>query len=36
MENVNLYKEITLEIIKYLKEDKLEQLEDLLKKDRIS
>ena len=29
MDNVNLYKEITLEIIKYLKEDKLEQLEDL-------
>lgn len=32
MENVNLYKEITLEIIKYLKEDKLEQLEDLFEK----
>ena len=29
MENVNLYKEITLQIIKCLKEDKLEQLEDL-------
>ena len=32
MENVNLYKEITLEIIKYLKENKLEQLEDLFEK----
>ena len=32
MENVNLYKEITLEIIKYLKNDKLEQLEDLFEK----
>ena len=32
MENVNLYKEITLEIITYLKEDKLEQLEDLFEK----
>lgn len=29
MDNVNLYKEITLEIIKCLKEDKLEQLEEL-------
>lgn len=29
MENVTLYKEITLEIINCLKEDKLEQLEDL-------
>lgn len=29
MDNVKLYKEITLEIIKCLKDDKLEQLEDL-------
>lgn len=29
MNNVNLYKEITLEIIKCLQEDKLEQLESL-------
>ncbi len=32
MDNVNLYKEITLEIIKCLKEDKLEVLEDLFEK----
>jgi len=29
MDNVNLYKDITLEIIQCLKDDKLEQLEDL-------
>jgi len=29
MDNVNLYKNITLEIIQCLKDDKLEQLEDL-------
>ena len=29
MDNVNLYKEITLEIIQCLKDDKLELLEDL-------
>ena len=32
MDNVNLYKEITLEIIKCLKDDKLEQLEILFEK----
>ena len=29
MDNVNLYKEITLQIIKCLKEDKIDDLEDL-------
>lgn len=32
MDNVNLYKEITLEIIQCLKDDKLELLEDLFER----
>ncbi len=36
MDNIKLYKKITLEIIQCLKDDKIEELEILLKKEKKS